>query len=252
MSTRGDAALDSMSMQYALGLADDCLVLAQRMGGYVSFAPELEIDMAVSNIALDLLGQARGFYGYCSELDSQGRSEDDFAMLRDSSEFRNHLLLEQPNTDFAYVIARQFLFDVFQKELFERLSRSRDTDLAAVAKKGMREADYHLDFSQSWVLRLGDGTPESRERMQAAIDALWPFTTALFQPEEALGAGIDPALLEEPWRKVVAATLEVATLEIPPDLPQDQGGRDGRESPYRAEMIEEMQEVQRAYPGLKW
>jgi ring-1,2-phenylacetyl-CoA epoxidase subunit PaaC len=247
-----EVALDSVSLKYALGLADDCLVMAQRLGAYVSFAPELEIDMAISNIALDLLGQARGFYTYCSELDPEARSEDDFAMSRDASEFRNHMLLEQPNTDFAYVVARQFFFDVFQKELFERLSGSQDLRLAAVAKKGMREADYHLDFSQSWVLRLGDGTPTSRIRMQAAVDGLWPFTSSLFAPEEALGDGIDPALLEGPWRKVVTATLDVATLDVPGGLAQERGGRDASGSQYRAAMIEEMQEIQRAHPGLEW
>ena len=217
--------------------ADDNLILAQRLGEWISFAPDLEIDIALGNIGLDHLGVARNLYTYAGAVEGKGRTEDDFAMRRAERDFRNALLVEQPNGDFAHTIVRQFFFDVFQVELWSRLGGSDDDTIAGIASRAAKEAAYHLEFSSSWVVRLGDGTDESHLRAQEAVDALWRFTG------EVSSAG---------WQKHVTDVLDAATLRLPEDPYQRVGGRDGYHTEHLGYLLAEMQWMDRAYPGLEW
>lgn len=217
--------------------ADDNLVLAQRLGEWISRAPDLEIDIALGNIALDHLGVARSLYAHAGEVEGQGRTEDDFAMRRPEREFLNLLLVEQPNGDFAHTIVRQFFFDVYQKYLWKDLSGSDDETLAGVASRAAKENAYHLEFSSSWLIRLGDGTDESHTRTQDAVDALWRFTAELTSPE---------------WEGVVSGILEEATLQVPEDPYRRTGGRQGYHTEHLGYLLAEMQWMDRTYPGLEW
>ena len=217
--------------------ADDNLVLAQRLGEWISWAPDLEIDIALGNIGLDHLGVARNLYNYAGEVEGKGRTEDDFAMRRTERDFRNVLLVEQPNGDFAQTIVRQFFFDVYQIGLWDRLSVSDDDTIAGIAGRAAKEAAYHLEFSSSWVLRLGDGTDESNRRTQKAVDALWRFT-----------GEINSAA----WQNQVTAMLTEASLVVPEDPYQRVGGRDGYHTEHLGYLLAEMQWMDRAYPGLEW
>jgi phenylacetate-CoA oxygenase, PaaI subunit len=242
---------------YALRLGDNCLVLAQRLSAWCGHAPELEIDLALANIGLDLLGQARNFLSYAAECQGKG-DEDTLAFGRDEREFRNLLLVEQPNGNFADTLARQLLMDAWHVALFSRLTQSQDAQLAAIAAKSIKESRYHLRFSRGWVERLGGGTELSSARMQAAIDNLWRFTAELFHADEleiALseqGIAVDPRELQEAWHAEITSALQAAELTIPQEQPYRTGGKQGLHTEYLGPMLAEMQYLQRSYPGQQW
>ena len=257
---------DRQRFEYLLRLGDSPLILAQRLGAWVGKGPILEEDIALTNVGLDLLGQARLWLGYAGEVDARingsGRSEDELAFLRDGHEFRNVLLVEQPNGDFADTTARQFLFDAFHLLALRTLTCSADPRIAEIAAKSAKEVEYHVERSGDWVIRLGDGTDASHAKMQAAIDALWPYTGEMFAPDadelELTGAGIaaDVRALEALWRDQVDAVLAEATLTVPANawmqgLPA-KGGRQGVHTEHLGYLLAEMQFLQRAYPGANW
>lgn len=227
-------------LRMILSHGDDNMVLAQRLGEWISNAPELEIDIALGNLALDHLGVARALYTYAGEFEGKGRSEDDFAMKRTEREYLNLLLVEQPNGDFAQTIVRQLLFDVYQELLWAELAESDDQKLAGIAAKARKEAAYHYEFSSSWLLRLGGGTEESHRRTQDAVDALWRFTSEI--SDQYPGS----------WRERVDDVFETAGVVVPEDPYQRSGGREGYHTENLGHMLAEMQWMERAYPGLEW
>ena len=227
-----------------LAHADDNMVLAQRLSEWISNAPELEIDIAFGNLALDFLGVARALYTYAGELEGKGRDEDDLAMGRNEREYLNLLLVEQPNGDFGYTMMRQLFFDAYQVELWADLSRGDNERLAGIAAKASKEAAYHLRFSSGWVIRLGDGTAESHRRVQAAADDLWRFTSEMFEGEAAA--------YRASWEGTIRRVFAEATLELPSDPYQRSGGRLGFHTEHLGHLLTEMQWMQRAYPGLEW
>jgi ring-1,2-phenylacetyl-CoA epoxidase subunit PaaC len=245
-------------VSYALCIGDTSLILAQRLGEWVGHAPALEEDLALANVGLDLLGQARYLLTYAGELEGRGRSEDDLAFLRDPQDFLNLSLVEQPNGDFGQTIVRQFLIDAWQLELFERLQHSSDPKLAELAAKAIKETRYHFRFSSGWLVRLGDGTEESHRRVQTALDALWRFTHEMFvaspAEQDAVTRGIapDPASLAAAWSSRVAAVLKEATLKKPADVPYAWHGKRGQHSECLSRLLAEMQVMQRTYPGAQW
>jgi len=253
---------ESALLDYLLRLADNGLVLAQRLSEWVGKGPILEEDIATTNVGLDLLGQARMWFAYASEVEKstggRGRGEDEFAYLRDGHEFRNLLLVEQPNGSYADTIARQFLFDRWHVLMLRALMDSSDARIAAIAGKALKEAAYHVERSSDWVIRLGDGTEESHRRMQDAIDELWRFTGEMFTPdatELALaerGIAADVRRLREPWDETVNAVLAEATLVRPADGWSHTGGKQGVHTEHLGHMLAEMQFLQRAYPGAQW
>src|SRR5437867_285790 len=227
---------DRQVFDYLLRLADSDLVLAQRLGEWVGHGPVLEEDIALTNVGLDLLGQARLWFACAGEVEARfaeaGRSEDALAFLRDSGEFRNLLLVEQPNGNYADTIARQFYFDVWHQLLLVRLAHSADARIAEIAAKALKEVTYHVERSADWIIRLGDGTDLSRGRMQAAIDALWPYTGEMFTADETdrtlmEGVACDPESLLGPWRERVGAVLSEATLTLPSAEWMQRGGKQG-------------------------
>ncbi len=244
--------------RYLLRLADTSLVLGQRLGEWVGHAPELEEDLGLANIALDLIGQARLLLTHAGEVEGQGRDEDALAFLRDAPEFLNLSLAEQPNGDFAHTLVRQFLIDAWQLELFEALIRSSDVRLGEIAAKAVKEIRYHLRFSSGWVVRLGDGTAESHERMQRALATLWRFTDELFAADELdeqmAASAIAPSLttLEPRWDARVDAVLAEATLSRPQDERHPWHGKRGVHTEHLGHLLGEMQHLQRTYPGARW
>lgn len=238
--------------------ADDNVVLGQRLGEYISYGPELEEDLAVANVALDHLGVAMHLYDYAAELDEADRDGDWYAMFRSERDFSNVLLVEQPQPDFAHLIARGFFFDAYQSILWEGLSTSSDVRLAGIASRALKEATYHLRHTRSWLVRLGDGTQESHARMQAAVDAFWRFTGELFdQPAtdtDLVQAGVIGEIPAGKGRfdAIVAGALEEATLVSPADPYQAGGGRDGMHTEYLGPLLAEMQWMQRSHPGASW
>lgn len=243
---------------YLLQLADTSLVLGQRLGELIGHAPALEEDLGLANIALDLIGQARLLLSHAGALEARGRNEDQLAFLRTQDEFRNLVLAEQPNGDFACTITRQLLIDAWQLELHERLQHSSDAQLAAIAAKAVKETRYHFRFSASWLVRLGDGTAESRQRAQQALQQLWPYTCELFDEQEGdrllARAGVAPplAVVESAWRARVAGVLSEATLEQPAATPYRWHGRRGVHSEHLGHLLADLQYLQRAYPGAQW
>lgn len=241
-----------------LRLADTSLVLAQRLGEWVGHAPELEEDLGLANLALDLLGQARLLLSYAAECEGGGRSEDDLAFSRDEGQFLNFTLAEQPNGDFGATIVRQVLLSGYQLELYEALQRSSDARLAQLAAKSLREIRYHWRYACSWLVRLGDGTPESHRRVQEPLDALWPLTGELFSSDdidrEVAAAGITPQLeaLRPLWLARLAPVLEEATLSLPADVPYRWHGKRGEHSEHLGYLLAELQYLYRAYPGARW
>lgn len=249
---------DDPRAAYALRLGDDALVLSHRLAEWSSRAPELEEDVALSNIGLDLLGQARLLLTHAGELEGRGRDEDDLAYLREERDFVNCLLVEQENGDFAVTIARQLLFSTHHLALVSALLGSADPTLAAVAEKAHKEVTYHVDHAVQWTLRLGDGTEESHRRMQAGLDRLWPFTAELFESDAlvvgAVAAGIapDPASLRPSWDAAVDAVLAEATLERPRDAWAPTGGRRGLHTECFGRLLAEMQHLHRSHAGARW
>ena len=244
--------------RYVLRHADTSLVLGQRLAEWIGHAPALEEDLALANISLDLIGQARLLLTYAGELEGRGRDEDALAFLRDAPEFCNLALAEQPNGDFGNTIVRQWLIDAWQLEIYGALAHSTDTRLAAIAAKAIRETRYHYRFSSGWLVRLGDGTAESHERVQRALDALWRFTPELFEPDEIdqrmSHAGIGPVLpeLAPQWSARIERDLSEATLTRPATGPYPWHGKRGVHTEHLGHLLGEMQHLQRTYPGACW
>ena len=237
--------------QYALGLGDDALVLAHRLGEWITNAPELEEDVALGNIGLDLLGHARSLLTYAGT--AWDKSEDDLAYFRDEPDFRSHQLFEQPNGDFAATNARQLIASVYFAALYRSLSASTDATLAAIAAKALKEVDYHVDHSVQWVRRLGLGTEYSHERMQDGMNAMWPFADELFREDpnaaEAGGAAVDPRTLRQAFDETVPPIIVEAGLEVPTAPAARGGGRSGVHSEALGTMLAEMQVLARQHPG---
>lgn len=252
------AATGNAELDYVLRLGDNALVLGQRLGELVAHGPELEEEMATANFALDYIGQARYFYSLAAEIEGDGKSEDDFAYFRDGIDFQNLLLVEQPNGHFGDTVVRQFLFESFYRLQLSALERSKDPRIAAIAARASKEIRYHLRHARQWLVRLGDGTDESHERIQASLDTLWRFTGEMFVADAidkaavASGFGADPAPLETPWNEFVDAALDEATLQRPPDEGMASGGKQGRHSEHLGYLLAELQSVQRACPGQQW
>ena len=245
-------------IQYIYGIADNTLILGQRLGELCGHGPSIETDIALTNISLDLLGQTRSYYQYVAQLQGDGATEDTVAFLRLEREYKNVLLVEQPNTDFAYSITRQFLFDVFHLALLEEFQNSKDEMLAAIAKKSIKEVLYHNRFSSDWIKRLGDGTEESHNRIQTAINDLWIFTDELFHQTAsdkamvAEGIGVDVTLLKSNFYKKVSEILEEATLQTPQIEYFQKGGKNGIHSEHMGFILTELQYMQRTYPNMTW
>jgi ring-1,2-phenylacetyl-CoA epoxidase subunit PaaC len=243
---------------YLLRHGDDNLVIGQRLSEWVSRGPELEEDIALANLALDHIGQARALLGYAGQIDGEGRSEDDLAMFRGEREFTNLLLVEQPNGDFAHTMARQLYFDAYQLELWAALSTARNRTIAGIAEKAEKESRYHLRHSSAWVVRLGAGTEESHRRMQAGLDLLWRFTGEMFEDDDvdrvvaSNSLGVMPASLRSAWMERVQTVLAQASLSMPADPFQRSGGRHGFHTEHLGHLLAEMQWMQRSYPGLQW
>lgn len=245
-------------VDYVLHLADTSLILGQRLGEWCGHAFILEQDIAITNIALDLIGQSRSLYQYAAEILNDGSTEDSLAMMRGERQFKNLLLVEQPNGDFSSTLARQFLYDVFHEIQCEALLKSSDERLQAIAEKSLKEVRYHATWSCEWVIRLGDGTDESHHRMQKALDEVWMWTaelTSIAPYEEALitsGIAPDPRSFKTTWLHKVSLILEEATLRLPKDETRQQGGKVGLHSEHLGFVLAELQQIQRSYPGLTW
>ena len=244
--------------EYLIRLGDNALILSQRLGEWCGHGPVLEQDIAMTNIALDLLGQARMLLTYAGELEGKGRTEDDLAYFRDAHEFRNVLLVEQPNQDWAYTIVRQFFFDTFQFYNYQALLQSRDQHLAGIAEKSLKEVTYHLRYSSEWVVRLGDGTETSHLKMQAAVDDLWMYSGEITTADETdhlvaeAGIGPDLSKIKVQWTEKVDAILAEATLKRPENNWMQSGGKQGRHTEHLGFILAEMQHLQRTYPGNEW
>jgi len=244
--------------EYLLRLGDNALILGHRLSEWCGHSPALEEDLALSNVALDLIGQTQLWLNLAGEVEGKGRDADKLAYLRDGRDFRNVLLVEQPNGDFAVTMARQFYFDAWHYLLLRELTGSKDSRIAEIAVKGLKEVTYHLERSRDWVLRLGDGTEESHRRMQTAIDDLWMYTGELFESDEIdqamarEGLGPDLATLHEPWLGLVRATAEEATLSLPQLGWAQKGGKRGIHSEHLGYILADLQFLQRAYPNATW
>jgi len=245
-------------IDYTLHLADNALILGQRNSEWCGHGPVLEQDIAITNISLDLIGQARNFYQYAATLIGDNATEDSLAYLRKEREFKNALLIEQPNVDWAQTILRQFFFSQYQYLIFDQLQHSKDKQLAAIAEKSLKEITYHLRWSSEWVIRLGDGTEESHRRMQKAIDELWRYTGELFEASnyelEAMkdGFGVAVSQLKDEWMNKVKEIFSEATLSIPEKTFMQTGGKEGKHTEHLGYILTELQYMQRAYPGCEW
>ena len=243
---------------YILGVADNSLILGQRLGELCGHGPSLETDIACTNISLDLFGQVRSYFQYAAQLKGGNISEDDIAFLRPEKEYKNVLLVEQPNTDFGYIIVRQFLFDAYHFLFLKELQKSKDITLSAIANKSIKEVSYHYRFSSDWVKRLGDGTEESQARIQNAIDDLWTYTDELFHQTEADevmiedGIGVDTTGLKELYYNEVSKVLTEATIQIPDLKYFQKGGKQGIHTEHLGYLLADMQYMQRAYPNMIW
>ena len=244
--------------RYAVRLGDDSLILGHRLSEWISHAPFLEEDIALGNVALDFVGRARLFYQYAAERLEGDACEDKLAYGRDTQGFSNLLICELPRGDFAFTMCRQFLYDAFSLPLMQNLCGSSDERLAAIAAKAEKESRYHLRRSQEWMLRLGGGTDESHRRLEVALDELWAYTDEMFQSDSLLsalvqeGVAVDPADWRESWHAMVAETFTEADLDLPVSSITQSGGRDGVHSAHMEPLLQELQYMQRTYPGLKW
>ncbi|MEO8087081.1 MAG: 1,2-phenylacetyl-CoA epoxidase subunit PaaC [Bacteroidota bacterium] len=245
-------------LEYCLRLADTSLILGQRLGEWCGHGPILEEDIAMTNISLDCIGQARGFYGYAAQLEGLGKTEDDYAYLRDEREFMNLLIVEQPNGDFGQTMLRQFLVSAFQFYLYEALKNSADNTIAALAEKSLKEVTYHLRHSTSWVIRLGDGTEDSKRRMEGAIDSLWMYTGDMFDKdtiEETLlkdSIAADTKKIKPLWENKVREVFSEASLNVPENIFMMSGSRLGKHTENLGFILAEMQSLHRAHPGAEW
>jgi ring-1,2-phenylacetyl-CoA epoxidase subunit PaaC len=249
---------DGALLDYVLALADDALVLGHRLSEWSNLAPMLEEDIAISNLALDLFGQARLYHAYAAEIEGKGSSEDGMAYLRDEHAYRNALFLEQPNGDFAATMVRQLLYAAFMHPYLQALQKSADVRLAEIAAKAVKEMAYHLRHAAEWVIRLGDGTQESHARTAAALDELWTYTGELFEMDEGertlaqQAIAVDRETVRPAWSATVDRVLAEATLKRPPDRWMQTGGRKGRHSEHLGHVLAEMQVLHRAHPGATW
>jgi ring-1,2-phenylacetyl-CoA epoxidase subunit PaaC len=250
--------LKEATFQYLLRLGDSSLIIGHRLSEWCGHGPILEEDIALTNIALDFVGNATAILTYAAQVEGKGRTEDDLAFMRHEREFRNLLLTEQPNGDYAQTIARQFLFDTYMYFLYEELKNSKDETLAALATKAHKEVTYHLRHTTEWIYRLGDGTEESHERLQTGLNALWMYTSDLFDMDEVdallIKEGIVPdlTLVKTKWEVHVNEVLQKATLQVPKNNFKQKGSREGKHSEHLGFLLAEMQYVHRAYPGVKW
>ncbi len=258
MSAASISVKESPLVLYALRRADDALILGHRLSEWCGHAPMMEEDMALANIGLDLIGQARELYTYAAKAEGAANDEDKLAYLRDVRQYRNLLLVEQPNGDFARTIVRQFFYSAFADLYWRAMMKSRDETLAAIAAKSEKESAYHLRHSSEWVIRLGDGTDESHRRAQTAVDDLWAFTGELFHGDDsekaliASGVAIDPEILRAEWVQIVSTVLRTATLKLPTSSWMQKGGRAGHHSEHLGHLLSELQSLQRSFPGATW
>ena len=244
-------------LEFLLRLADDHLILGHRLSEWCGHAPMLEEDLAMPNMALDLIGQARALYAYAAEVEGEGRTEDDFAYLRREREYRNCLLAERPNGDFAHTMLRQLTFAAFMEPMWRAMTASSDATLAGIAAKAVKEVAYHIRHAGEWVVRLGDGTEESARRMKAAAEELAPYVGELFETDEvteAMAAGVapDPASLRQEFDRTIGAVFVEAGLAIPAAPWAQSGGRHGRHGEAMGYLLADLQYMQRTYPGAVW
>ena len=250
--------MPSPLQNYILGIADNCLILGHRLSELCGHGPALETDIALINISLDLLGQARSYLQYAAEVGEEGQTEDTLAFLREGRAYKNALLVEFPNQDFGYVIARQFFFDAYHLPFLEALCHSKDETLAAIAKKSLKEVKYHFRYSAEWMIRLGDGTAESHKRIQEAVDELWGYTGDLFEltPDDeamiAAGIGVDLGPIKSQYDQQLKDIFERATLQLPDHQWWKKGGKKGIHTEHLGFLLAEMQWMQRTYPNAQW
>jgi ring-1,2-phenylacetyl-CoA epoxidase subunit PaaC len=258
MSVASITVSETPLVLYTLRRADDALILGHRLSEWCGHAPMLEEDMALANMGLDLLGQARELYSYAARVEGNGNDEDKFAYLRDIRQYRNLLLVEQPNGDFARTMVRQFFYSIFADLYWRAMMKSGDATLAAIAAKSEKESAYHVRHSSEWMVRLGDGTEESHARVQAAINDLWAFTGEMFETDESeralidAGIAVDPAILHPQWSKTVSGVVVERTLALPKSGWMQQGGRSGRHSEHLGHLLSELQSMPRTFPGATW
>ncbi|MGY4320022.1 1,2-phenylacetyl-CoA epoxidase subunit PaaC [Bradyrhizobium sp. JR3.5] len=258
MATANIAVSETPLVLYALRRADDALILGHRLSEWCGHAPALEEDMALANMGLDLLGQARELYTYAAKVEGKDNDEDKFAYLRDVRQYRNLLLVEQPNGDFARTMVRQFFYAAFADPYWRAMMASSDPTLAAIAAKSEKESAYHLRHSSEWIVRLGDGTEESHRRVQDAIDDLWAYTGEMFAVDDSerglieAGIAIDAAALKPRWLKTVTGIVNEATLSLPSGNWMQQGGRTGSHSEHLGHLLSELQSMQRTFPEATW
>ncbi|MDH3651324.1 MAG: phenylacetate-CoA oxygenase subunit PaaC [Saprospiraceae bacterium] len=249
---------NTLHLQYILHLADDSLILGHRLSEWCGHGPTLEQDIALTNLALDLVGQARYLFQHAATIDDQGLTEDDLAYFRDVPEFRNHLLVELPNGDFGFTVLRHFLWSTFRLMYYKALSDSSDGQIVSIAKRSCKELAYHCKFSSTWLYRLGLGTETSHRKVRDAVDLIWPYTGEFFELSSYEGAlleskiALDPMTLVSDWRSVVHKTLNDVNIPIPEIRWSQTGGKNGRHTEHLGHVLAEMQFVQRAYPGLEW
>lgn len=245
-------------LDYILRLADNPMILGQNLSKWCGHGPILEQDIAITNISLDFIGQARNLYQYAAELEGKGRTEDDFAFLRDPLNYKNALLVEQPNGNWGQTIMRQFLYDSFNFYLYNELKNSTDKQISAIAEKSLKEIKYHLRYSSEWVVRLGDGTEESHQKMQTALDDLWMYSGELCTPDALdvqmyeAGIGADLDKIRPLWQEKINTTLTRATLQKPDSNWMQSGGKQGKHSEHLGFILAEMQFMQRTYPNMEW
>lgn len=245
--------MNNALINYTLHLADNALIIAQRNAEWCGHGPILEQDIAITNISLDLIGQSRNFYQYAATLIGNDATEDSLAYLRTEREFKNCLLAELPNGDWGQTILRQFFFSAYQFLLYEKLQNSPGEQIAAIAAKALKEVTYHLRWGSEWVVRLGDGTDESHQRMLKAIDELWRYTGEMFLPADyEMKAGFDVSLLKDDWMKKVTAVFEEATLPVPEKVFMQTGGKTGTHTEHLGFILTDLQYLQRTYPNTQW
>lgn len=250
--------LEQAKFEYLLRLGDSSLIIGHRLSEWCGHGPILEEDIALINIALDFVGNATSLLTYAAQVEGKGRTEDDLAYLRNERDYRNLLLTEQPNGDYATTIARQFLYDVYTFFLYEELKKSKDETIAAIAAKTHKEITYHLRHTTEWMYRLGDGTEESHQRLQSGLNELWMYTSDMFDMNEVdallIQAGIAPDLntIKESWEKRVKEVVAEATLQLPASNIKQKGSREGKHSEHLGYLLAEMQYIPRSYPGTKW
>ena len=253
MSLTDNFSMDNFLINYTLHLADTTLILSQKNSEWCGHGPILEQDIAITNISLDLLGQARNFYQYAAALKNDGSTEDSLAYLRTEREFKNLLMVELQNGDWGQTILRQYLFSQYQLLLFQQLQQSSDGQLAAIAAKAIKETTYHVRWSSEWVIRLGDGTEESHNRILHAIDELWRYTGELFEAADYETAmGIDLAAIKQIWTEKVTAVFDEAKLPVPQNVFVQKGGKQSVHTEQLGYILTELQYLQRTYPGAKW